>query len=219
MRWEHPERGLIAPEEFIYLAEETGLIVPIGERVLREACIQTRRWRDLYPDAQSLSIGVNLSARQLRQSGLAANIEMVLRECGLSPDRLTLELTESALVEDAEHNLGALRELQDLGVRFAIDDFGTGYSSLSYLRRLPAGMVKLDGSFVEGIGRHDEDEVLLSGVIGIAHGLGLSVCAEGIETARQAARLRKLGCDLAQGYYFSGPLVAEEASRYLRANA
>jgi EAL domain-containing protein (putative c-di-GMP-specific phosphodiesterase class I) len=219
VRWEHPERGLVAPSEFVPLAEEIGLIVPIGRRVLREACQQAREWQGRYPSVSSdlpLIVGVNLSARQLRHPGLLEDVEGALRESGLDPRWLTLEITESAVVGDGESRVGILRKLREQGVRFALDDFGTGYSSLSYLKRLPAGLLKLDGSFVGEIGvSPGEDEVLLAGVIGIAHGLGLTVCAEGVETAEQAARLRELGCDLAQGHHFSGPLPGEAASRLL----
>ena len=216
VRWGHPTRGLVAPGEFVPLAEETGLIVPIGRRVLREACREARGWEELRPSGPPLTVGVNLSARQLSHPGVVGDVEEALDEAGLDPELLTLEVTEGVLVEDAERHAGALRELKDLGVRLAIDDFGTGYSSLSYLRRLPADLLKLDGSFVGGIGKGaGEEEVLLEGIIGIAHGLGLGVAAEGVETAEQASRLRGLGCDLAQGYHFSWPLPSEEAAAFL----
>ena len=146
-------------------------------------------------------------------------VERVLKETGLDPGRVTFEVTESVLMEDAERHAGALRGLRDLGVRFAIDDFGTGYSSLSYLKRLRTGVLKLDGSFVEGIGRGaEEDEVLLSGLVGIARALSLLVVAEGVETAEQASRLRELGCDLAQGHHFSAPLSGEAVPGFLASN-
>ncbi|MDP9479163.1 MAG: EAL domain-containing protein [Actinomycetota bacterium] len=216
-RWKHPERGLISPIEFVPLAEENGLIVPIGRGVLGEACRRAKGWQGLRPAGKPpLIIAVNLSARQLSHPGLTADVGEALAETGLEPELLTLEVTESVLVDEAGRHADALRSLRNLGVRLAIDDFGTGYSSLSYLKRLPASVLKLDGSFVEGIGEGaEEDEVLLPGVIGIAHGLGLTVCAEGVETAGQEARLRELGCDLAQGNHFSRPLPGEEASRLL----
>ena len=220
VRWEHPERGLVLPPEFVPLAEETGLIVGIGRYVLREACRRAKEWprrrsaggsADLFP-----IVGVNLSARQLSHPDLVGDVEGVLKETGLEPERLTLEITESAVVGDEENGIGVLGKLKDLGVKLAIDDFGTGYSSLSYLRRLPVGMVKLDGSFVAGIGKGaEEDEVLLEGVVGIAKGLGLRVLAEGVETSGQAARLHELGCDLAQGFLFARPLTAEVATDFL----
>ena len=206
-RWEHPERGLLMPDEFIPLAEETGLIVPIGQEVLREACQRACEWQERHLSNVPLTITVNLSAIQLRHPELVGDVGAVLQETGLEPERLMFEVTESALVKDDEHRTDPLRELRKLGVRFAIDDFGTGYSSLSYLRRLTTGLLKLDSSFMEGIGSGNrEEEVVISGVIRIAHGLGLGVCAEGVETHEQASRLRKLGCDMAQGYYFSKPL-------------
>jgi diguanylate cyclase (GGDEF)-like protein len=220
VRWERPGRGLVAPSEFVPLAEETGLIVPIGRRVLEEACGRAKEWQDRYPKDPPLVVWANLSARQLKHPGLAGEVAAALEKTGLAPDTLTLEMTESALVGDTEAVLGALHEIRDLGARFALDDFGTGYSSLSYLKRLPVGLLKLDGSFVGGIGGTDleEDEVLLSGVVGIAHGLGLRVCAEGVETPEQLSRVRALGCDLAQGFLFSRPLPAEAASELLAKN-
>ncbi len=216
VRWEHPERGVVSPGDFVPLAEETGLVVPIGRQVLREACRQMREWQELYPFVPPPTVGVNLSARQLRHPGLMEDLEEILEETGLGPSHLTLEITESALVDDAVLREGALERLRGLGVRLAIDDFGTGYSSLSYLRRLPAGMLKIDGSFVEDIeGGGTKDEVLLSGVLGIAHGLGMVVVAEGVESPGQAERLKGLGCDLAQGRYFSRPLPSEAAGRLL----
>ncbi len=220
VRWEHPERGLVAPSEFVPLAEEIGLIVPIGRRVLREACRQAREWQGRYPSVSSdppLIVGVNLSARQLRHPGLLEDVEGALRESGLAPRWLTLEITESAVVGKGENRVGILRKLREQGVRFALDDFGTGYSSLSYLKRLPVGMLKIDRSFVERIGEDAEDEVLIAGVVGIAHGLGLRVLAEGVETAEQLERVKALGCELAQGYHFAGPMPGEEAEAFLAA--
>ena len=219
-RWEHPGRGLVPPSEFVPLAEEIGLIVPIGARVLREACHQAREWQGLYPSDPRdppLMVGVNLSARQLRHPGLLEQVVEVLQESGLDPRWLTLEVTESGMVEEGERHIGTLRKLRDLGVGFALDDFGTGYSSLAYLKRLPVGMLKIDRSFVERIGEDAEDEVLLEGVVGIAHGLGLRVLAEGVETPEQLARVRNLGCDLAQGIYFSEPLPAKAVGELLAA--
>ena len=167
-------------------------------------------------------MGVNLSARQLSHPDLVEDVADALAAAGLDPERLTLEITEGAVVGDEERHVDALRRLRGLGVRLAIDDFGVGYSSLSYLRRLPAGLLKIDRSFVEEIGDGDRgddkevpDEVLLSGVLGLAKGLGMRTLAEGVETAGQAARLRELGCDLAQGFLFSGPLTAEAAAKFL----
>ena len=224
VRWERPGRGLVAPSEFVPLAEENGLIVPIGRWVLREACRQARRWQSPLPGSEGPPpiVGVNLSARQLSHPDLVEDVADALAAAGLDPERLTLEITEGAVVGDEERHVDALRRLRGLGVRLAIDDFGVGYSSLSYLRRLPAGLLKIDRSFVEEIGDGDRgddkevpDEVLLSGVLGLAKGLGMRTLAEGVETAGQAARLRELGCDLAQGFLFSGPLTAEAAAKFL----
>ena len=239
VRWEHPQRGLVSPQEFVPVAEEIGLIIPLGRWVLHEACRQMREWnrqrryrsqgqqnyqsqrQERYPhEDRPLIVGVNLSGRQLQGSDVIKDVQDALRESGLEPDRLTLEVTESVLVEDAQRHIDTLQKLRDLGVLLAIDDFGTGYSSLSYLKRLPAGMLKVAGPFVEGIGQGsgDEisgDEILLSGVIAIAQNLGLSVAAEGVETTEQVTRLRELGCDLAQGYYFSGPLPVQQATHFL----
>ena len=214
-RWEHPERGLVPPDEFVPLAEEIGLIVPIGRRVLRQACRQAREWHELYPYGPALGMGVNLSERQLRHPDLVGDVEEALREAGLNPHQLILEITESALVGDEEHYIGTLQRLRNLGVRFALDDFGTGYSSLSYLKRLPASLLKIDASFVKRIGEDAEDEVLVSGIVHVASGLRLSVLAEGVETPQQLARVRSLGCDLVQGNYFSKPLPSQAAGELL----
>ncbi len=216
-RWEHPERGLLPPSEFIPLAEEVGLIGPIDQLVLHEACRQMKEWQELYPSDSFLVIGVNVSAKQLSHPEfLASTVESCLKTTGLDPRRLTLEITESALVED-KLRMDALRRLEGLGVRFALDDFGTGYSSLSYLRRLPAGLLKIDRSFLDKISYDSRDQIILSGVIDIASKLGLSVLAEGVETPEQLARVKALGCHLAQGFYFSKPLPAEEAEKLLSA--
>src|SRR5215212_9312908 len=216
VRWEHPEQGLVAPDGFVPLAEELGLIVPIGRWVLREACRQAKEWQERYPSDLPLRISVNLSARELRHPTLVGDVEEALRDSGLDPRWLTLEITESAVVKDEEHSIDALRRLGDLGVRFALDDFGTGYSALAYLRRLPVGLLKLDRSFVEKLGEAEaEAEVLISGVISIASGLGLYVLSEGVETPEQLALVKSLGCDLAQGNYFSKPLPSETATELL----
>ena len=215
VRWEHPERGVILPDDFVPLAEEIGLIIPIGRWVLREACRQAHEWQKRYPAQPPLSMGVNLSTRQVQDSDLVEDVEGLLRETGLDPEYLILEITERALVGAEEHRIDTLRRLQAMGVRFALDDFGTGYSSLSYLKRLPVSLLKIDRSFVERIGQDAEDEVLISGIVYVASGLGLSVLAEGVETLEQLARVKSLGCELAQGYYFSEPLSSEAAGELL----
>ncbi len=209
LRWHHPERGLLTPEAFIPLAEETGLIVPIGERVLWEACRQAREWQALYPSEPPPSMCVNLTARQFREPGLPQIIARVLEETGLEPSRLFLEVTESTAMEDAPTTVATFEGLRDLGVRAIIDDFGTGYSSLSYLGRFPVDYVKIDRSFVGGLEEDAGAKALVSGMIGLAHALGIEVIAEGVERSGQLERLEAMGCDLAQGYHFSGPLSGE----------
>jgi diguanylate cyclase (GGDEF)-like protein/PAS domain S-box-containing protein len=218
VRWGHPKRGLLLPSEFIPIAEETGLIIPIGRWVLEEACRQARAWQEQHPADPPLVICVNLSARQFQRSDLAKEVAEVLRETGLEQRYLELEITESVVMEDAQSTISTLRELKDLGVGLMIDDFGTGYSSLSYLKRFPIDFLKIDRSFVERLTKDPEDAVIVSGIITLAHTLGMQVIAEGVESAEQLAQLRGLGCDLAQGNYFSEPLVAEAASALLAAN-
>ena len=209
VRWEHPERGLIPPGKFIPLAEETGIIVEIGLQVLREACRQVRAWRDDLPgDHVPPTLNANLSACQFRQPNLVEQIQAVLRETDLPPSFLKLEVTESVAMEDVEAALVTLRRLKDLGIRVAIDDFGTGYSSLSYLRRFPVDNLKIDRSFVGRLEEDPESAAIVATTVSLARTLGLEVTAEGVETAGQLACLRELGCDLAQGYYFSRPLPA-----------
>ncbi|HEX5164936.1 MAG TPA: EAL domain-containing protein, partial [Thermomicrobiales bacterium] len=216
LRWYHPKRGWIAPDVFVPVAEETGLIVPVGSWALREACRQMRAWQDVWPEAARLSISVNLSGRQFKEPGLADDVARVLRETGLTPSCLNLEITETIMMADEEGTSAVLRQLEQLGVTLAIDDFGTGYSSLGTLRHFPVNTLKIDRSFVDGLGAESDDSVIVSGVIGLAHGLGLRVVAEGVETTDQLARLHELGCDLGQGYYFSRPLPPDEvfAVRY-----
>ena len=211
-RWRHPERGLLEAKDFIQVAEFSGLIRPIGQRVFEEACRHAREWRERYPDRAPLMC-VNFSASQfVYQADL---IPKVLSETGLAPEGLRLEITERAVMDDAEFSMGKLQSLKALGISFAIDDYGTGYSCLYYLKRMPVDSLKIDGSFVAGLGNDPGDDAIVSGTIDLAHALGLQVVAEGVETAEQAARLKALNCDLAQGHYFSGPLSAEEASDLL----
>jgi diguanylate cyclase (GGDEF)-like protein len=216
VRWEHPERGLVAPSEFIPVAEETGLIVGLGAFVLTEACTQVARWNNRRPDEPPLTVSVNLSAHQLRARGLRELVTEALQHSRLEPRLLCLEITETALVEDADSNRAALDSLKDLGVILAVDDFGTGYSSLLYLRRFPVDMLKIDRSFVLGLETNAEDTAIVSGVIGLAQALGLQAVAEGVETPEQAACLRRLGCPLAQGYHWSKPLTPRQTERWLK---
>jgi diguanylate cyclase (GGDEF)-like protein/PAS domain S-box-containing protein len=200
VRWEHPERGLLMPAEFVPLAEETGLIASIGEWVLRRACTEAASWA-----AEGLSIAVNVSPRQLSHGDFVDLVASVLAQTGLAPGALCLELTESAVIESGPETLATLQGLKGLGVMLAIDDFGTGWSSLGHLRRFPLDVVKLDQSFVRGLGTEPQDASIAAAIISLAHALGLSIVAEGIETGEQLAMLAALGCDLGQGYLFARP--------------
>ena len=212
LRWNHAKRGLLGPGEFIDLAEESGLIVPIGRWVLHRACEQAVRWR--RRTGLDLTIAVNVSARQLQDPGLVGDIGAALSESGLPPGALVLEITESATVEDTEGVIARLDELKALGVGLAIDDFGTGYSSLSYLRRFPVDQLKLDRSFVAGIATDADDRAIAASVIGLGHALGINVVAEGVESVDQFEWLSQLGCDLAQGYSWLAPVNVEELDRW-----
>jgi diguanylate cyclase (GGDEF)-like protein len=210
IRWQHPDQGLMAPYRFIPVAEESGLIIPIGAWVLEQACYQLRHWNLEGRKGPQGSVEVNLSARQIDDPRIVATVEKILARTGLPPECLTLEITESALMQDAASALGVLRALKGLGVLLAIDDFGTGYSSLSYLQRFPLDILKVDRMFVETLGSNAESEEIVSAVINLAHALGLQVVAEGVETTQQLQILQSLGCDLAQGFLFSRPLPASE---------
>lgn len=214
VRWRHPELGLIPPAEFIPLAEDTGLIVPIGEWVLRVACARCMAWRDA--GLAHMSVAVNLSARQFQQPYLSEMVFGILRETGLGAHHLELELTESSIMRNAEYAVRALGELKEAGVKIAIDDFGTGYSSLGYLKRLPIDRLKVDKSFVRDVTTDPDDATLVTAIVKLAHNLRLKVVAEGVETEEQLRFLRLLGCDEWQGYLCSGPLPAEAFEELLR---
>ncbi len=216
LRWNHPEKGNIPPGDFIAVAEETGLIVPIGRWVLREACARTAAWNAQRRDGESFSVTVNLSVRQLESPMLLTDVQQALQVAGLSADRLVLEITENALMHRTEVTLARLHELKTLGVRLAIDDFGTGYSSLSYLQQFPVDILKIDRSFTDGLLRGSHDDALARTIIALGDLLTLRTIAEGVEHARQHARLRDLGCDYGQGYLFSRPLAAADMDRLLR---
>ncbi len=204
LRWWHPERGLVSPDQFIPVAEESGLIIPIGAWVLEEACRQLDQWRRQGPGALA-SVEINLSARQVDHPSLVATVEQVLEMTGVPPEAVTLEITESVLMKDAVGALQVLRALKGLGVALAIDDFGTGYSSLGYLQRFPLDILKVDKSFVDAL-EHGQGTEIVAAVVNLAHALGLSVVAEGVEQPAQLEALRHLGCDFAQGYLFSRPV-------------
>ncbi len=213
VRWEHPTRGLISPADFIPLAEETGLVIPLGAWVLQKATRQVAAWQQTIDPGLQLS--VNVSSRQLSDPELPETVRQILEQSGLPASALCLELTETALIEDpvsAERHLG---ELNALGVRIAVDDFGTGYSSLIYVRKFPVQILKLDRLFVAGLGESAEDETIAGSVIHLAHELGLEAVAEGVETIGQLRTLSSLGCDLAQGFYWSKPRPPEEIEQVL----
>jgi len=218
IRWRHPEHGLIPPDRFIPLAEETGLIIPIGQWVLETACRQLNTWQRRFQN-DKLGMSINLSARQFQQPTLVEDIAHALRATGLPAANLMVEVTESLAMRDAASAATILAELKVLGVRVAIDDFGTGYSSLSYLHRFPADVLKIDRSFVSRLGRERHDLAIVEAIVALARGLDMEVTAEGIETNEQLARLRTLRCEHGQGYLFSRPLAALAATDLLASQA
>jgi EAL domain-containing protein (putative c-di-GMP-specific phosphodiesterase class I) len=206
VRWKHPQRGMISPAEFIPVAEETDLILGIGAWVLEQACHELVVWQRTDP---RLSVAVNLSVRQLAAPDIAELVRDVVNRTGANPEQLCLELTESLFMEDVEYFAKTMNSLKSLGVRLSIDDFGTGYSSLSYLKRFPVDAVKVDRSFVDGLGSDPNDSALVAGIIAMATALGLDVIAEGVETQSQLADLKRLQCRSAQGYYLARPMPAD----------
>jgi len=215
VRWKHPQRGLVPPLAFIPLAEETGLILPIGRWVLQRACRQGGWWQVQFPSDPPLMMSVNLSAKQFQHPGLVEEVTQALRGSGLDPRCLIVEITESALMQDVEATIGNLRTLKELGVRVAIDDFGTGYSSLNYLRRFPIDIVKIDNSFIHGLGVDPEQLALVRAVIALGQALNLQVVAEGVERGEELEQLRSLHCHLAQGSYFAWPTDHEGVAKFL----
>jgi EAL domain-containing protein (putative c-di-GMP-specific phosphodiesterase class I) len=216
VRWRHPEHGMVTPDEFISLAEETGLIVPIGARVLEQACEDLADWRQLEASSGSdptLSIAVNLSVRQMLAPGIAELVADVLTRTGVRPADLCLELTESVFMEDVDYFGRTLASLKEIGVHLSIDDFGTGYSSLSYLKRFPVDGVKVDRVFVDGLGTDPHDTALVAAIVALASALELQVTAEGVETHEQLLELKSLGVPRAQGYFLDRPMAAVEISR------
>jgi len=215
LRWQHPERGLLKPSAFVPLAEETDVIAPIGRWVLEEACRQAKRWEEEHPLASPMTMEVNLSSKQLRRRELARTVEEALTRAGVEAHTLALDITETVLIGASEHNAQALEALKKMGIRLSLDDFGTGYSSLSYLKRLPVDRVKVDRSFVKGLGGNATDTAVVRIIIELCHTLGVEVLAEGVETSEQAALLKDMGCDVGQGYYFARPLRSEELAEQL----
>jgi len=210
IRWQHPERGMIPPNQFISLAEETGQIAAIGEWVLYTACAQNRAWQEVgYPP---IRVAVNLSARQFQQQNLAQLINRVLTETGLEARYLEVEITESIAMQNIHVTIAVLDELRTMGVHISIDDFGTGYSSLATLKRFPLHTLKVDREFVKDLTTSNKDAALIQAIVTLAHGLDLDVIAEGVETAEQQEFLRSIGCDAMQGYLFSKPLPAAAAA-------
>jgi len=215
IRWEHPERGFINPGDFISLAEDTGLIAPIGMWVLKHACQQLAKWQWQSHAHRSLFMSVNLSSKQLVQSALVNEIRDILQETHVEPRTLKLEITESAVMENAETAVQLLRRLKALGVQLSIDDFGTGYSSLGYLHRFPVDTLKIDRSFVGRIGEASENIEIVRTIISLAENMGMDVVAEGVETLSQLTQLRKLNCQYGQGYLFSRPVDPESVSAWI----
>lgn len=217
LRWQHPDRGVVSPLEIIPLAEETGLIVPIGEWVLRTACLQTRRWHDM--GMHNLTMAVNLSARQFALKNIADVVQQALNDSGLEARHLELELTESASMESPEKSIEIMQTLKAMGVRLSIDDFGTGYSNLNYLKRFPVDQLKIDRSFVRDVSNHADDLAIIKAVIALAYGLHLEVLAEGVEEREQFDIVKENGCDKVQGYFISRPLATDDCTRFMQENA
>jgi EAL domain-containing protein (putative c-di-GMP-specific phosphodiesterase class I) len=214
LRWQHPELGLVPPDKFIRIAENSGLILPIGEWVLRSACSQARKWQD--EGLPAVTVAVNVSAVQFRQEGFCELVKRVLHETRLTPQYLELELTESLLLANADVVFSVLQELKAMGLTLAIDDFGTGYSSLSYLKQFPVSKLKIDRSFVRDVAMNPDDVAITTAIISMAKSLNLKVIAEGVENEPQMSFLREHLCDEIQGYYFSKPLTVDKVADKLR---
>ncbi len=218
LRWKHPERGLLYPADFMKAAEESGLIVPIGQWVMTQACRQMREWQTRYPLDPPLSVSVNLSSRQFAQPDLVRQIEEVLEETGLPPESLLLELTEMTLIEDIETAVAKIEGLHALGVGIELDDFGTGYSSLGYLRHLPVNNLKIDRSFISALGANKSEVSIVRAIIAMANSLDMKVIAEGIETEDQITNLLELACDYGQGFFFNTPMESSAAQELIEKN-
>ena len=214
VRWNHPQRGLIPPGEFIPVAEESEIIVLLGRWVLRESCRQMAEWQRAFPPFRSLTVSVNVSARQLCDSRLVEEVESALADSGLNPESLALEMTESSIMGNAQQTLATLDRLKAMNIRLEIDDFGTGYSSLSYLQRLPFDILKIDRSFICEMAAGNGSLDIVKAISELAHSLKLEVIAEGVETEQQLVALRELGCDYVQGYFFSRPIDASATEKF-----
>jgi EAL domain-containing protein (putative c-di-GMP-specific phosphodiesterase class I) len=215
VRWHHPKRGFVSPGEFIPIAEETGLIIPLGTWVLQEACRQMHIWQNQFPNLLPLTISVNLSVKQIWQANLIEQIDNILAVTRLDSRSLKLEITESALMDDDESAKTILQQLRNRQIQLSIDDFGTGYSSLSYLHRFPVDTLKIDRSFIGRIGEAGENLEIVQAIVTLAQNLGMNAIAEGVETAQQLAQLRAMNCESGQGYFFSKPLDCESVGTML----
>lgn len=213
VRWQHGEFGLIPPSEFIPIAEETGLIVPLGNWVLKQACMQNKKWQE--EGRSPIKVSVNVSGKQFQHPEFVAGVAAILDQTEMRPELLELEITESIFIRDAPQTIARLNELKRMGLRIAVDDFGTGYSSMNYLRQFPLDVLKIDRAFIRDIAHNAHDQAITDAMIRLAHDLGLRVVAEGVETAEQLARVKQPRCDAVQGFLFSKPLPAEELSLWL----
>jgi len=216
IRWNHPDKGIVAPKSFIGTAERTGLIQPIGRWVLHEGCRQAVMWHEQHPDRVPLTVSVNISARQLERGDLIDDVANALRESGLPPHCLVLEMTESVLVEHTETNLEHVQTLKGMGIRLAIDDFGTGYSSLAYLHRFPVDILKIDSAFISRLNATDRDLELVRNILQIGRSLRMATVAEGIETEEQRQMLLELGCEFGQGFLFARPMPPGDTEQWLQ---
>jgi EAL domain-containing protein (putative c-di-GMP-specific phosphodiesterase class I) len=219
LRWHHPQRGLISPSEFILIAEETGLILPIGQWVLLAACRQLYEWQTKFPRTPTLTMNVNISGRQFAAAGFLEQVEAVLQEVAIDPHTLRLEITEGVWLNSSERAIALFKALHDKGVQFHIDDFGTGYSSLAYLQNFPIQTIKIDHTFVSRMGDGRDNIEIVGTIIAMAHDLGMDAVAEGIETAEQLDKLKRLGCNYGQGYLLSRPGSQAETEKLLLATS
>jgi EAL domain-containing protein (putative c-di-GMP-specific phosphodiesterase class I) len=219
LRWEHPERGTVPPDEFMSIAEETGLIVPLGFWVLREACLEAAKWVEAHPHLPDLFVSVNVAEKQLQQADLVDRVTQSLRAADLEPHRLKLEIAETVLMDDPDFNLALVRDLGDLGIQVQIDDFGTGYSSLAYLNRYNIDTLKIDRSFTSRVSLSGEKSVVVQAIIKLARDLGIRVIAEGVETTEQAESLKLLRCEEGQGFLYSRPVDGAEVPKMLEEQA